>query len=442
MGARREPLSDLQQYLQRLEISGLIRLLQDSPELEYLFRHALTHEAAYASLTRRQRLSLHGAIGDIVETLYPERRDELADLLAYHYGAAGEWERAAHYAQAAARRALATYAYDEAALHLQRALDVVGEVGPPSARLALHESLGDVHALLHQGPRAIESYQRALEAWQVSQAADDADAIRLHRKVVQTGAETKYAVGREGFRLLSHAMRASEDSLALTLERIRAAPPHPESVRLLAVLSTAAWRMRSPPDWVAARAYAEDAVRMAETLDAPAEHSAALEALSSATFGLGLLHESLEASRRRLDLVRQPGFQDEREVLDALRGAGCALTYLGEYERALPLLLEAEHMANRVQAVDQMFNALALLTLCWLRLDRWEEIRSRKEVWQDLESRYPQERTGPLCWPMGLRAVVETLSGDSDSGARLRERSFEIMVNTFGPADWLRNAHY
>jgi hypothetical protein len=181
---------------------------------------------------------------------------------------------------------------------------------------------------------------------------------------------------------------------------------------------------------------------MAEALDAPVEHSAALEALSAATFGLGLLDECLETSLRRLDLVRQPGFQDERELLDALRGAGCALTYLGEYERALPLLLESEHIANRIQAVDQMFNSLALLTLCWLRLDRWEEIRSRKEVWQDLESRYPQERTGPLCWPLGLRAVVDTLSGDTDSGAHLRERSFAIMVNTFGPTDWLRNAHY
>jgi len=108
----------------------------------------------------------------------------------------------------------------------------------------------------------------------------------------------------------------------------------------------------------------------------------------------------------------------------------------------IPLLLEAEHIAGRVQAVDQVFNALALLTQCWLRLDRWDEIQARRDVWEDLEKQYPQERTGPLCWPIGLRAVVETLSGESAAGASLRDRSLDIMVATFGKTDWLRNAHY
>lgn len=406
-----------------------------------MFRHALTHEAAYDSLTRRQRVDLHGAIGEILERLYPERHEELADILAYHFGLAGQTARAAQYSLIAARRAAATYAYDEAILHLRRAIKIVGDAGPPPTRLALWETLGDVCALMHQGPRAIEAFQNALQAWRLA-AADEVDAVRLHRKVVQTGAETKYAVGRDGFRALRAAMQASEASLEETLEKVRQQPPHPEIVRLLAVLSTAAWRMRTPPEWTTARDYAEDAVRMAEILAAPVELSVALEALTSATFGQGMLLESREAALRRLAVTREPGFPDERETLDALRGAGAARMYLGEYDQAIPLLLEAEHIASRVQAVDQVFNALALLTQCWLRLDRWDEIQARREVWEDLERQYPQERTGPLCWPIGLRAVVETLSGDAAAGARLRDQSLAIMVTTFGKTDWLRNAHY
>jgi hypothetical protein len=63
-------------------------------------------------------------------------------------------------------------------------------------------------------------------------------------------------------------------------------------------------------------------------------------------------------------------------------------------------------------------------------------------VWEDLEKQYPQERTGPLCWPIGLRAVVETLTGDAAAGARLRDQSLAIMESTFGQTEWLRNAHY
>jgi tetratricopeptide (TPR) repeat protein len=181
---------------------------------------------------------------------------------------------------------------------------------------------------------------------------------------------------------------------------------------------------------------------MAERLASPVEHSVALEALGNALFGLGQLRESLEAAEQRLEITRRPGFPDEREGLDSLRGAACAMVYVGEYERAIPLLLEAEQGAQRMQSADQIFNVMALLTQCWFRLDRWDEIRSRRGLWEDLEQRFPQERTGPVCWPLGLQAIVQTLSGDGQTGAELRDRSFAIMLQTFGPDNWLRNAHY
>lgn len=432
----------LEPQLQTLESLGLIRLLQEQPELAYLFRHALIQEAAYGSLTRRHRQSLHVAIGEVLEELYPDRQDEVADLLAFHFAAAGDSQRAVPYARLAAQRALSTYAYDEAILHLQRALDLLGTDGHESTRWSLHEALGDVHALLHQGTQAIACYQRALSVWEQLPGGDRSDAIRLHRKVVQTGAEIKWAVDRDAFSEVSRAARASSDSLDQSLELIHDPTPHPETVRLLSVLSLASWRMRHPPDWQTAAGHARAAVRMAEELTSPVEHSVALEASGSALFGLGQLRESLETAEQRLEIARRPGFPDEREALDALRGAACAMVYVGEYEQAIPLLLEAEQGAQRTQSADQIFNVMALLTHCWFRLDRWDEIRSRRGLWEDLEQRFPQERTGPICWPLGLQAIVQTLSGDDEAGAELRDRSFAIMVRTFGEDNWLRNAHY
>ena len=430
-------------HLLALESLGLIRPLQEEPDLVYRFRHGLTQEAAYASVTRRQRRSLHLMIGQVLDELYAERKDEVVDLLAFHFAAAGDATRAGVYARLAAQRALSTYAYDEAALHLQRALKVVDVDGPDETRWTLYEALGDVHALLRQGTRAIDGYQRALSILERLPHSDRTDAIRLHRKVVQMGSEIKWAIDRDAFQDVNRAVQASGDSLDRSLELIHGPTPHPETVRLLSVLSVAAWRMRHPPDWQTAAGHARAAVRMAVHLGSPVEHSVALEALGNALFGLGQLRESLEAAEQRLEITRQAAFPDERECLDALRGAACAMVYVGEYEQAIPLLLEAEQAAQRMQSADQIFNVMALLTQCWFRLDCWDEIRSRRGLWQDFERRFPQERTGPLCWPQGLRAVVCTLSGDVEAGAELRDRSFDTMVRTFGQQEgWLRNAHY
>jgi tetratricopeptide (TPR) repeat protein len=434
---------NLETHLQALESLGLIRPLEDESDHAYRFRHALVQEAAYDSVTRRQRQSLHMAIGQVLEKLFPEPKDEVVELLSYHFVAAGDAPRAGRYARLAAQRALSTYAYDEAILHLQRALKLVEVDGPDEERWALQEALGDVYALLRQGTRAIDGYQQALSILERLPQADRAHAIRLHRKVVQMGAEIKWAIDRDAFQDISRAVRASGDSLDRSLELIHGQSPHPETVRLLSVLSMAAWRMRHPPDWQTAAGHARAAVRMAVPLGSPVEHSVALEALGNALFGLGQLRESLEVAGQRLEITRQPGFPDERECLDALRAAACAMVYVGEYEQAILLLLEAEQSAHRMQSADQIFNVMALLTYCWFRLDRWEEIRSRRDAWEEFERRFPQERTGPLCWPHGLRASVHTLSGEVEAGAGLRDRSFGTMVRTFGEeGSWLRNAHY
>jgi tetratricopeptide (TPR) repeat protein len=433
----------LDSHLGTLETLNLIRRLPESLDLAYQFRHALTQEAVYASITRRQRQALHLSIGITLEDLFRDRQDEVVDLLAYHFGAAGDTERAVRYARRAAERALSTYAYGEAILHLQRVLRLVEASGRDGERWALLEALGDVHALRHEGMSAIECYQRGVAVLDGLPGAGRPDIIRLHRKIVQTGAEVKWAVDRSTFQDINRAARASGDSLDRSLEMIREATPHPETVRLLSVLSLASWRMHHPPDWHTAVGHARRAVRMAADLGSPVEQTVALEALGNALFGLGELREMLDAAEQRLEITRRPGFPDEREVLDALRGAGAARMYLGEYEQAIPPLLEAEALAYRVQAVDQVFNVLSLLTQCWLRLDRWAEVRSRRDAWEDLQRQYPQERTGPLCWPISLRSVVETLSGEPTAGANLRDHSLEIMATTFGQsAGWMRNAHY
>lgn len=83
--------------LDTLEAKGLIKLATVRPELEYLFRHALVQDAAYGSLLKQERRELHARVGEALETLYPERRAELAAMLAMHFELAGDTERAIRY---------------------------------------------------------------------------------------------------------------------------------------------------------------------------------------------------------------------------------------------------------------------------------------------------------------------------------------------------------
>jgi tetratricopeptide (TPR) repeat protein len=110
-----------------LEAKGLIRLASIRPELEYLFRHGLVQDAAYASLLKQERRELHGRVGAALEELYPERAGELAPVLAMHFEQADDTERAIDYYAAGAKHALGKYAIREAFAAFDRAASLIAE---------------------------------------------------------------------------------------------------------------------------------------------------------------------------------------------------------------------------------------------------------------------------------------------------------------------------
>ena len=54
------------------------------PDLEYTFKHALTHEVAYGSLLHERQRALHARIVEAIETLYSNRLIEQVERLAHH----------------------------------------------------------------------------------------------------------------------------------------------------------------------------------------------------------------------------------------------------------------------------------------------------------------------------------------------------------------------
>jgi len=107
--------------LDTLEAKGLIELAASRPELEYLFRHWLVQDAAYESLLKQERRQLHRLVGEALEVLYPDRRNELAGVLAMHFEQVGDTAKALEYLVAAGRFALDRNAITEAYSAFDRA---------------------------------------------------------------------------------------------------------------------------------------------------------------------------------------------------------------------------------------------------------------------------------------------------------------------------------
>ncbi|HYP39996.1 MAG TPA: hypothetical protein VEX13_06510 [Chloroflexia bacterium] len=383
--------------LNELEASGLIRLAQIQPELEYVFRHALVQDAAYSSLLKQDRRRLHLAVGQVLEGLYPDRRDELAGMLAHHFIKAGEREKGVLYARWAARQAQAMYAYDEALQHLQSARELLERDAPSLVLVELLEEEADAHRLVGQGAQAVAVYLRALSGWNslAGEAEEKVHALRLHRKTVEAITDLRWSVSVEEFDASLESVLAALGTLEAGLRIMDGEPPHVETVRLLAALSMASWRILVPPNWEFAMRYAQEAVQMAEQLGDHDALSTALGALSVAPFGQGDLRSYTTVALRRVQVNRAHPQGEIRELVDSLRGAGSALMYVGEYKQALQYLDEAQNLAVRIQAVDEHFNALALKVQCWFRLDRWDDVLAAEHEWRNLESRYGRARTGP-----------------------------------------------
>ncbi|MGQ0548453.1 MAG: ATP-binding protein [Armatimonadota bacterium] len=94
------------------------------PEPEYVFKHALTQESAYASILKNQRKDLHRKVAAFLEKEWPESPDEHAALLAHHWLQAEEWEQALAHTLRAAGRAARLYARPEAIAHYWQALEL------------------------------------------------------------------------------------------------------------------------------------------------------------------------------------------------------------------------------------------------------------------------------------------------------------------------------
>jgi class 3 adenylate cyclase/tetratricopeptide (TPR) repeat protein len=112
------PEHEVRAELTRLQAAEFLYEVRLFPDLEYTFKHALTHEVAYQALLKDRQRALHAQITAAIERLAGERVAEHAERLA-------QWEKAVTYLRQAGLRAMALGANQETVTHLEQAVVAV-----------------------------------------------------------------------------------------------------------------------------------------------------------------------------------------------------------------------------------------------------------------------------------------------------------------------------
>ena len=167
---------DLRAALARLRESGLIFEAGNEGESSYSFNHSLVQEAAYESLSRSRRQSLHKEIAHHLESQSNATGESEPTLIAHHYSRAGEAEKSFHYWLLAADRSGQRLAFAESVDNLTSALAEAERVADPKLRTRLKLDaqlrLGATLAI-HKGPQTNEA---ALALEQAKTLAKEANA--------------------------------------------------------------------------------------------------------------------------------------------------------------------------------------------------------------------------------------------------------------------------
>jgi class 3 adenylate cyclase/tetratricopeptide (TPR) repeat protein len=145
-------------YLQGADFLYESRLF---PDLEYTFRHALTHDVAYGEVLHQRRREIHAQIVEAMEGLYAGRLAEHIDRLAQHAFLGEMWEKALTYLRQAGAKAVERPANREAVALFEQALAALDHL--PESRRTLEDAV-DIHFEIRNALQPLGDLARILES--------------------------------------------------------------------------------------------------------------------------------------------------------------------------------------------------------------------------------------------------------------------------------------
>ncbi len=272
-------------------------------EDEFAFKHALTREVAYASLTKASRLRLHARFASWLEAA-GGGRDEHAPMLAHHYAEAVRPEdvdlawpddddevgrlrgRAVSWLRRAAGLAVGRYEMKDAVSLLERAVDL--ESNPP-VRAAIWQEIAHAHVLYFDGRAFAAALQEAI-------ALSDGDAATADL-YAELAFQTMARAGMWG-------TPPPSDLVGGWIQRTLELAPEEGVNRAKALIA------RCYSDYDKSPEDAAEASRIADRLQEPVLRSLGYDVRALVAFVRGDYQEALDWCRRRVSIAGDLGDPD------------------------------------------------------------------------------------------------------------------------------------
>jgi len=112
-------------HLSGLERLDLVKTRTIQPDLEYIFKHALTQEVVYNGLLKKERKKIHERIGLVMEQLFIDRLPEFYEALSFHFSQAKSLHKAVDYLVKSGEKSLSRYAVQESHKYYKKAYNLI-----------------------------------------------------------------------------------------------------------------------------------------------------------------------------------------------------------------------------------------------------------------------------------------------------------------------------
>ncbi|HSF32320.1 MAG TPA: adenylate/guanylate cyclase domain-containing protein [Candidatus Tectomicrobia bacterium] len=393
----------LRQGLTHLQAAEFLYETRLFPEIEYTFKHALTHQVAYESLLQERRRGLHARIVEALEVLAGERVAEEVERLAHHTLRGEVWDKALAYGRQAGEKAMARSAHREAVGYFEQALSALPHLPEQrdmreqaiDLRLALRSALvpsGDLGRTLLclreaealaealDDPRRLGQVSAFLSNYYYVMGANDQAIAAAQRALALTTSSgdgvlqalANYYLGlayhaQGGYRQAIDCLGQTMASLEETGRRERFGQAVLPVVRSYAWL---AWCHAELGTFAAGRVLGEEGLRIGEA-------EAQLGSLMYASWGIGLLALRQGDLPRALPLLeRAVGLCQDAELPHwfplTAPALGEAYTLGGRIADAVRLLTQAMEQTTAMEAAG-------FQTLCSLSLGEAQVLAGRLE---------------------------------------------------------------
>ncbi len=447
---RRSLGGDVSPALLALERRGLVSARSTSSmasQAEYVFKHALVRDVAYASLPKSRRARAHAEVGAWIEELAGDRADEFGELLAYHFKAAvaGEdadlaWSaserepvrlKAFEHLVRAGAQARRRFAVDSSVeLHMQ----AVGLAVGLEERSRALEELGDDHGSAYHGEDAFKAYTQALDIARQLGRADE--RARLCSKLAEMMSGSPGAFKRspdpEPVQELVNEGLAQTTDLEITGKLLVA---FGRLSRLYRGSEPFGQGSKGDPIPLEERiAAVEKARAIGESLNQTELVWIANNALSLLYGMAGRYKEMLELAERELSTVDRIGSRLRQG--DAVRRAAVdTMRVAGKYEEGLGLAWRSLGLSRDTNPHQIMHSTFPVLEALY-ELGRWEEIppileEHLRAFRQDPAVECEFVRDGPV-----LGALLAAKTGDLQRARELAGLLDDPTTDIDGASAW------